>query len=175
MNASSFLERLETLAFNPFLDLLSASSFLVGLILLIQGLLGMARFSEAKGGGKILVCFVLGTVLVSLPGTMDVMTQTFFGQTLSVYRYPSLSYSSGEKQLDASFSQGIRWLFRAAFVVGWVAFFRGWIVLKAALHGRGHATFSGGMTHIIGGVFCVNLSSVMDMIQETLGIKFFND
>lgn len=176
MDAASLLQRLDTLAINPFLDFLSVCSFLLGVLFIIQGLLKMARFSERKSesAGKILGCFVLGTVLISLPATMDVMTQTLFGHTSTVYRYPSLAYTTGERTVDESFSRGVQWFFRAAFVMGWVAFFRGWVVLKAALQGRSHATFSGGITHIVGGVFCVNLSSVVDALQQTLGFKFFN-
>lgn len=176
MDSAAFFQRLNTLTFNPFLDLLSAGCFLGGMVLTIQGLLKMARSSHSKSasGSVIVGYFFLGAVLMSITVMMDVMTETFFGHPSGVYRYPSLAYRTGDTSLDRNLSAGAQGLFRFAYVVGCIAFIRGWFVLKSALQGRGHATFSGGITHIVGGIGCINLSSLVDALQQTFGFKFFH-
>jgi hypothetical protein len=176
MDFAAFFQRLNNLTFNPLLDLLSAGCFLGGVVLTIQGLLKMAHSSchgKPASSSVIVGYFFLGAVLISITVMMDVMTETFFGYPSSVYRSPGLAYRTGDTSLDRNLSAGAQGLFRFSYVVGCIAFIRGWFVLRSALQGRGHASFSGGVTHIVGGIGCINLSSLVDALQQTFGFKLF--
>ncbi|HEX2753172.1 MAG TPA: hypothetical protein VHP34_08775, partial [Alphaproteobacteria bacterium] len=55
-------------------------------------------------------------------------------------------------------------------LVGYIAFIRGWFVLKAFADGQQGATVAQGLTFLIGGSLAINLGELVNALQETVGI-----
>lgn len=58
-------------------------------------------------------------------------------------------------------------------VIGLIAFIRGWLIMKAIAEGVGNHTTSQGVTHIIGGIFCMNIIIFLRAAFNTFGIATF--
>jgi hypothetical protein len=56
--------------------------------------------------------------------------------------------------------------------IGVIAFIRG-LLLMSNLANESHQSgvFSKGLTHVIGGLFCINIFQVVQVIQSTFGIS----
>ena len=60
--------------------------------------------------------------------------------------------------------------------IGLVAFIRGLVILtQLGGHGGQPGTFARAMTHIIGGILCINMYDTVNMILVTLGMEGIMD
>ena len=58
-------------------------------------------------------------------------------------------------------------------IVGFIAFIRGWVILARIAHqgGQQQGGIGKGITHIVGGIFAVNIFETWRIIQATLGFS----
>jgi intracellular multiplication protein IcmC len=125
---------------------------------------------------------IVGAVLIWLPTTSDVMTETFFGSSSTLFSGNSFDYSalgSGSQLLAYSTGSSLQaqWSAIADTLVlyiqfiGLIAFIRGWIIIsKATQTGAQPGSMSKGITHIIGGILAINFVQFIGLLQATLGM-----
>lgn len=117
--------------------------------------------------GRALTVFFSAIVLVNLDAFISLFSWTFFEQET---QKSVLSYAiSGGGVGSASLSTVLSIIAFVQFV-GLLAFIRGWLVLNA-IGKRQDATLGKGITHIVGGVFAVNIVVVAKITAVTFGIK----
>ena len=56
-------------------------------------------------------------------------------------------------------------------IVGYIAFIRGWLVLKNFADGQQGATLAQGLTFLIGGAVAINLGEFVNAITNTVGVN----
>jgi hypothetical protein len=58
-----------------------------------------------------------------------------------------------------------------SIILGWISLARGLFIVRGVAEGNSQASMMAGITHLIGGVLAINLGSVINAVQETLGIE----
>ena len=56
-------------------------------------------------------------------------------------------------------------------IVGYIAFIRGWFVLKAFADGSNNATLAQGLTFLFGGTLAINLGELVNILQRTVNVS----
>lgn len=156
----------------PMYMLLSALGVILGLFLIITGLLRLARNGGQDGprnsfGSGTIMRLVIGSALLSLGATSDVFTNTLFGG--SIVQFTGLDPSLGlgdTSRFDAALSAGLVFF----QIIGFIAFMRGMLMLKALSEG-GQVSTAAAFTHIFGGAMAFNIAPLLQVIQNTLGIS----
>jgi hypothetical protein len=160
----------------PMVYMLSTIAILAGVFLIIRGLVKASRFGTDQRTHSIPIIItniVIGTVLFSLGTSMDsVLTSVFGGDSIE---------GSGNlmNTILADFDADVAPFQRAVYaaltffqLIGMIAFIRGWLILKNSVEGQGQATVAQGLTHIIGGVLCVNIYRFLEVMDTTFGTGF---
>lgn len=179
INAASIL--------NPALRLMLAFSFIVGIWFILKGLLKLKSFAQPvtqmsqPGDFSGPVTYILiGTVLIYIPTSSNVLTSTLFGSgSLSMF---SASGSPDVKRLGqassklmgyASVSLEGQWATLIDTVVyymqfiGFLAFIRGWILIAHTQHGQ-HDQMSKGIIHVVGGILAINFLPLVNAVINTI-------
>ena len=179
---------------NPALGMLMGVSFIIGVIFILRGLLSLRSFSlpmnQATRPGELsgpLLDLLIGTVMVYIPTSTDVLTNTFFGAGLPsmfpnsgggafVPRIENLGQASDQVMGYAPQSLESQWATLVDTVVyfmefiGFLAFMRGWIILSQAGHHSGQpGNISRGLVHIVGGILAINFLPLVNAISNTIG------
>jgi intracellular multiplication protein IcmC len=153
-----------------FMRLVTAIAYVLGMVFVIQGVMKLKHLGESRTMmsrehspvGPILLIGV-GAALLYLPTTVWVGMNTFW-TSASPYSY--------NENTDV-WSQYLNICFQIVQLIGVIAFIRGLIILsRLGEHGGQPGTFSRGLTHIIGGIFCINIYQFIQVINLTLGIQF---
>lgn len=162
--------------FWPMHHLVEAFCYIAAIILVLIVLVRLVKDSQegAKGPagmGTIATLFIAG-ILFSVDGALGAFSESMF-QDEEVTTAPLMLFLTGadagviaSTHAVASASIAFFWL------IGLVAFVRGWFILKEVAEGDQQASFMAGATHIIGGALCVNMGPLLNAIQITLGIWF---
>ena len=162
---------LENLVANvpQFMQLVTATSYVMGMWLAYKGVLGLKAFGEQRSmmashqelKGP-LFSLGIGAALMYLPSSVQAGIATFWTGDNPYGYIPD----SGSDEFSTLYSDATMLM----ELIGTVAFIRGLLVL----HGLGGqaqgATFGKGITYIIAGVMCINFNSFLATINGTLGI-----
>jgi intracellular multiplication protein IcmC len=109
-----------------------------------------------------IMLFIVGSVFIYIPTGFKVINQTIFG-----YSSP-LKYSDVTSGMNPIVLNAITGLIG---LIGLISFIRGWMILVAhAQQPGGQATLGKALTHIIGGLFAMNVLGVIDIIWNTFGL-----
>lgn len=149
--------------------LVTATAYVIGIYFIFMGLLKLKQYGESRtmmssdhSLSAPIIFLTVGALLLYLPTSVEVGLTTFWSSP-SPYGYVSQSDQWGT-------------FFNTIFVIiqllGTISFIRGLIILAGM--GGGHAqqgTLGRGLTHIIGGIFCINLYQFVQMILSTLGVQ----
>lgn len=150
--------------------MVTAIAYVLGMYFIIYALMKLKEFGEArtmmssqhhlKGP---LIYLAVGTLLLYLPSAVQSGLTTFWTNP-NPYEY------------EENTSQYAGVMSNALVVVqlfGTIAFIRGLVILSHAgeQHGGGQNSVGKGLTHIIGGVFCINIYQFVQMVFATLGIS----
>jgi hypothetical protein len=150
--------------------LLMAGAYIVGIFFIIKALFMMRRLGEARtmvshehSLKEPLILLVIGTMLMSLPSAFNMATLTFFSEGLD---YPYSYVVEGASQ----WCNVLKIAYNVIYFVGLIAFIRGLVILShlGAQHGQ-QGGMAKGLTHIIGGIFCMNMQQFLIIIFITLG------
>jgi hypothetical protein len=109
-----------------------------------------------------IVMIVIGSLLLYLPSAVRIGMSTFWTDP-NPYGY-----------LDQqnSWEQFINVVYIVIQFIGVLAFIRGLVILShLGGHGGHQGQLSKGLTHIIGGIFCVNIYQFVQVIMITLGLQ----
>lgn len=147
-------------------QMVTAIAYVMGLYFATAGIMKFKTLAHAQSmsaaTGQVkgpLIYLLVGSMLLFYPSILQVSLQTFF-QSNSVLAYPTSHAIT--HQIIASVIIIVR-------VIGAIAFIRGW-VLMSHLAGQQSApnTFSKALTHIIGGIFAINIYGVWEILKTTL-------
>lgn len=150
--------------------MVTAIGYVMGFYFIFYGILKLKQYGEMrtmmasqhslKGP---LVYMVMGALLIYLPSTVQMGTSTFWG---------------GQAPLEYVAADSDQWgeLLQACIMVvqlfGVIAFIRGIVMLtQLAGHGGQPGMFGKALTHMIGGIFCINIYGFAQVILATLGLN----
>ncbi|MGD9108486.1 MAG: type IV secretion protein IcmC [Gammaproteobacteria bacterium] len=112
---------------------------------------------------KPLSTLIVAVVLLFWPDVIHHTMYTFFQHTRP--------YSAGQEGFDPTATYVMAG--HIVQIIGFVAFIRGWVLLARAAHSGGQqpGMVGKGITHLIGGIFAVNIFETWRIIQATFGIS----
>lgn len=153
----------------PFvMQLVTAIAYVMGMYLIIAGIIKLKHVGESRtmmsqehSIKTPMIFLVIGACLLYLPSAVQVGMSSFWTNP-SPYGYVT--------QMD-QWSQVMNDIYLVVQLFGTVAFIRGLLILS---HLGGHGqpgTFAKGVTHIIGGLFCINIYQLVQVVMITLGIQ----
>ena len=150
------------------MQLVTAIAYVIGIVFCLKGVVGLKHFGESRthhdqsGAKGPLLLLAVGAALLYLPGSVSVGVATFWDATAPyAYKVESSSPWSGL----------IKDAFTIIQLVGTIAFIRGLIMLtKLGGHGGGQASLGKAMTHMIAGIFCINMYQFINTIMNTLAL-----
>lgn len=105
---------------------------------------------------------IVGALLLYLPTSVQIGMSTFWADPAPY------GYLEDQDQ----WSQFINNCFMVVQLFGTIAFIRGLVILSHTGGGHGgQGQFGKGVTHIIGGLFCINIYQLIKVVLWTLGIE----
>ncbi len=170
ITAETVLQRIAT-QIPQLTSLVTAIAYVMGIYFVVMGVLKLREYGESRtmmSGQRSLqgpmVSIIIGTLLIYIPTTVQVGMATFWTNP-NPYGYDTSSQDQWVQFIDICFV--------IVQFVGVVAFIRGLVILSAlgGQSGGHHNAFAKGITHIIGGIFCINIYQTVNVILVTLGLS----
>lgn len=161
--------------YGPMTSLLAVFSYLAAVILLIVGISRLIKTAQdgpqgPTGLGTIATFLVVG-VLFSLGGMMGSFNSSLFAKegvsTFATIGSNIISDNSDRERI----AMVIEAVMMFVMLVGYIAFIRGWFVLRSFADGNGQASIAQALTFLIGGTLAINLGELVNVLQRTLGIN----
>lgn len=149
--------------------LVTASAFIMGIFMIIVAIMKFKHIGELRtmmshehSVMEPLVIITVGSLLVYIPSTIWTGLNTFFADA-NPYAYQPTS---------DTYSQAIQAVIIVLQLFGTIALIRGLVILShlGGRGGHGDGGLGKGLTHIIGGLFCVNIYEFVQIINNTLGV-----
>jgi intracellular multiplication protein IcmC len=148
--------------------LTTAIAYVLGIYLVMQSILGFKKFgdqrtqmsTESSLRGPIVMLFV-GAALLYLPTSVQTGMATFWTNP-SPYAYQTSE--------SGPFQDFINACFMIVQLIGTIYFIKGLSMMTHLNSGGQQGGFSRALTHIIGGIFCINLYDFLNAIFVTLGL-----
>lgn len=148
--------------------MVTALAFVIGIFMVIMGIMQLKHVGEMRTQmsqehhiGKPLLMIAMGTLLIYLPSTVQVGMSTFW-TTPNPYGY-IIQSDQWQQAINVSFS--------VIQFIGVISFIRGLIMLSHAGGGGHQGGFGKGVTHVIGGIFCININQLIQVVLATLGVQ----
>jgi hypothetical protein len=151
------------------MQMVTAVSYVLGMWMLITSLMKFKKFGEQRtmmsGEHHVrepITYFIVGAMMLYLPTSIQVGMSTFFANP-SPYGY-----------LEVTDTQTL--LIQNGYMIvqlfGTIAFIRGLIILShtGGHHGGQQGDMGKGLTHVIGGLLCINIFQVLQVILFTIGV-----
>lgn len=158
----------------PLEDLLTAFSYLAGIALLLVGISRLTKRLEegprGPAGFGTIMTFIASGALFSFGDSMGSFTSTVFGDNnlMSVIVINSnVITNATDKARIEKVLEGVEVF---VMIVGYIAFIRGWFVLKNFADGQQGATMAQGLTFLFGGTMAINLGELINALQNTVGV-----
>lgn len=146
----------------------TAFAYVFGMVLVILGVVQLKHAGEMRTQmshehhlTKPLLMIAMGTLLIYLPSAVNMGLTTFWAEP-NPYGYI--------EQTD-QWQEVINVCFAVVQFIGVVAFIRGLILLSRAGEGGHQGNFGKGMMHVIGGIFCINIYQVIQVVFATIGVQ----
>lgn len=154
--------------------MLTGFSYLSGILLLIVAISRLTKRMEegprGPAGIGTIMTFVAAGALFSFGDSMGTFSSSLFGDEVAATQ-SSISDEIIEDDDDRERIQAvIEGVMVFVMLVGYIAFIRGWFVLKAFADGQQGATVAQGLTFLLGGSLAINLGELVNALQETVGI-----
>ena len=149
--------------------MVTAFAFVMGMYFVFIGLLKLKQYGESRTmmsqerelKGPV-IFLAVGALLIYLPSTVRVGLSSFWVNP-NPYAY---------LQQQNQWAELITVCLLIIQFIGTIAFIRGLVLLT---HLGGHSgqpgTFNKAMSHIVGGIFCINIYQFVQVIMVTLGIQ----
>ena len=161
--------------YGPISLLLQAFTYIAGIALLLTAISRLIKTAQdgprAPAGLGTIMTFIAAGALFFFGDMMGSFSSSLFGDaTVSVNAQidPKVISSSGDADKVAAVIEAVM---AFVMIVGFIAFIRGWFVLKAFADGNSNATLAQGITFLIGGILAINLGELVNVLQKTVGIS----
>lgn len=148
--------------------MVTAIAYVLGMYFIVAGIMKLKQLGESRTmmssehniKGPI-IYIVIGALLLYIPSSVQVGLSTFWSNP-NPYGYT---------QQQDQWSDFLSNVFLVIQLIGVIAFIRGLVILShlGSTHGQ-QGTFGRGVTHIIGGIFLINMYQFVQMVFTTLGI-----
>lgn len=154
------------------MSLVTALAYLMGMVFIFQGILKLKHAGEMRtmmsqehGLAGPLILIAVGAMLLYFPTTVQIGMSTFWTNP-NPYGYVA--------QKD-QWHQFINVCFLIVQFIGTISFIRGLVILShLGGHGGQPGQFGKAMTHIIGGIFAINIYQFVQVVFGTLfGTQLF--
>jgi hypothetical protein len=150
------------------MQFITAISYVAGFVITIKGIIALRHFGEMRtmmqqerGVFGPLAHIFVGAALIYLPSSVQVGLSTFWADPAPYAYVNDDSDSWGELLKDA---------FMIFQFIGTIAVIRGLLMLSKGGRGGQGKGMGQAMTHIIGGIFCINMYGVLTMVWGTLAL-----
>lgn len=149
--------------------LVYAASYLMGLAMMIKAIYAFKVYGETRTMMSQqttiktpIILVVVASVLLWLPSGLHTLIETAFGHEYVLQYTVSPSNPLGQAGTNA--------LIYLIQLVGLISFIRGWVYLaQGAGGGQSQHTTGKALTHIIGGLFAVNVVEFTNILWSTFG------
>lgn len=166
---------------HPMWGVISGFTYLAGIILVIIGISRLLKSAQegprGPGGIGTIMTFLTAGMLLSLDTMLNNFSISLFepaGGQAQVLTNPVLAYTAG---MTANEVDHVRSVIGSALlfmmVLGWISFVRGIFIIRDVAEGNQQASMMAGITHMLGGALALNLGSVINAVQNTLGLTGF--
>ena len=169
LSASSMLQNISNQV-PQLTQMVTAIAYVMGMYFVLTGVVKLKHFGEMRTqmshehnlAGP-LITIAVGAMLIYLPTTVNVGLSTFWTDP------NPYGYTSEEGQWE----EFINACYVIVQFVGVVSFIRGLVLLsRLGKQGGGHGGELGkGLSHVIGGILCINIYQTIQVILVTLGIQ----
>ncbi len=154
----------------PMSFLLWTLSAVLGLFFMITAFLRMARGAAQDGprgsvGSGTLVRVLIGSILLSLAATADIFTTTMFSG--SIKKFDGMVIAGIPAATLDQANQAMSAILVFIQILGFIAFLRGFLMLRALADGNTSVSSAAAFTHILGGAAAINISPVLLALQNT--------
>lgn len=148
--------------------MVTAIAYVLGMLMIIRGIVKLKHAGEARTQMSYehnltgpIAYIAVGTMLLYIPSSVQVGMSSFWVNP-NPYGYL--------EQQD-QWSQFINVCFLVVQFIGVIAFIRGLVMLSHIGGHSGQQTVSKGITHIVGGILCINIYQFIQVILVTIGIS----
>ncbi len=158
--------------------LLMAFAYISAIILLITGITRLTHTAQEGPRGPTglgtMMTFLASGGLFAIGGMMGTFCNSFFGKaTTSTFAMIGTNILSNPADV-AIVAPVIESVMTFIMIVGFIAFIRGWFVLKAFADGNSQTSVAQAITFLIGGTLAINLGQLVNVIEGTLGLSAAN-
>jgi uncharacterized membrane protein HdeD (DUF308 family) len=150
------------------MQMVTAIAYVMGMVFIARGVVRLKHVGEMRTQMSHehsltgpLAQIAVGALLLYLPTSVQVGMSSFWTNP-NPYGY---------LQQQDQWTQFINDCFLVVQFIGTIAFIRGLIILSHLGESSGQQKLSNGLTHIIGGIFCINIYQFIQVILLTLGIQ----
>lgn len=153
-------------SFEALIRLVKLTAAIIGLFLVINSIYKFSQMgTDPKITAKIpITMFLCGVGIFAVVATTGVLTNT-----LAVGENGPgelLVKATNIKGADIT-KQGLLSIVTFIRLLGYIAFIRGWIIINDYAQGKQQASLGKGLTHLIGGVFAINITATAGMLANT--------
>lgn len=158
----------------PIESMLVAFAYLSGIALLLVGVSRLTKRMEEgpKGpaGFGTIMTFVASGMLFNYGSSIGSFTSSIFGdnQLMTKITIDSTVINNTADADRVAYVLGGLEVF--VMIVGYIAFLRGWFVLKNFADGQQGATLAQGLTFLFGGAVAINLGEFVNAVTNTVGV-----
>ncbi len=160
----------------PVEAMLGAFSYLAGIALLLVGISRLTKRLEegprGPAGMGTVMTFIVSGALFSFGDSMGTFANSLFGDDGSELKTRALVANTVISDTDdrERIQTVIEAVMTFVMLVGYIAFIRGWFVLRAFADGQQGATIAQGLTFLFGGTLAINLGELINVIMRTVDV-----
>ncbi|MBI1215649.1 MAG: hypothetical protein GC185_07515 [Alphaproteobacteria bacterium] len=155
--------------------LLTAFAYLSGIGLLLVGISRLTKRMEegprGPAGFGTIMTFLASGALFNFGSTIGVFVSSLMGDNELLTKISvatSVMPDAADRQKIEAVLEGVEVF---VIIVGYIAFIRGWFVLKNFADGQQGATMAQGLTFLFGGALAINIGELINALQYTVGIN----
>jgi hypothetical protein len=159
----------------PMENLLIAFTYIAAIALLLVGVSRLTKTMQdgprGPAGMGTLMTFLSSGALFSFGDMMGSFSSSLFGDA-AVSTYANISTTVISDPEDANrVAAVVEAVMVFIMIVGYIAFIRGWFVLKAFADGNSSVSLAQALTFLFGGALAINLGELVNVLQKTVGVE----
>ncbi len=158
----------------PIENLLTAFSYLSAIALMLVGISRLTKRMEegprGPAGFGTIMTFIASGMLFNYGSSMGAFTSSMFGDASLMTKVkidPTVIANAADAGKIQYVLEGLEVF---VMIVGYIAFLRGWFVLKSFADGQQGATLAQGLTFLFGGAIAINMGEFVNAITNTVGV-----
>lgn len=167
--------------FHPMWSAVAAFTYLAGIILVIIGISRLLKSAQegprGPGGFGTIMTFLTAGMLLSLDTMLNNFSISLFdpaGSQAQIVTNPILANTAGMSAVEVDHVRSVIGAVMVfMMILGWISFVRGIFIIRDVAEGNQQASMMAGITHMLGGALALNLGSVINAVQTTLGLSGF--